>query len=43
MMSAKLGTLGLFEIKIFRNKGYDVIFLSMTSSAKFYHVTKIIL
>ena len=25
MMSAKLGTLGLLKIKIFQNKGYDVI------------------
>ena len=25
MMSAKLATLGLFKIKLFRNKGYDVI------------------
>ena len=25
MMSAKLATPGLLEIKIFRNKGYDVI------------------
>ena len=25
MMSAKMATLGLLKIKIFRNKGYDVI------------------
>ena len=25
MMSVKLATLGLFKIKVFRNKGYDVI------------------
>ena len=25
MMSTKLATSGLFEIKIFRNEGYDVI------------------
>ena len=25
MLSAKLATLGLFEIKIFQNKGYGVI------------------
>ena len=25
MMSAKTATLGLFKIKIFRNKGYEVI------------------
>ena len=27
MMSAKLATPGLLKIKIFRNKGYDVIIL----------------
>ena len=26
MMSAKLATLGLLKIKVFRNKDYDVIF-----------------
>ena len=25
MMSAKMATLGLFKIKVFRKKGYDVI------------------
>ena len=25
MMSAKMATLGLLKIKVFRNKGYDVI------------------
>ena len=25
MLSAKLATLGLLKIKVFRNKGYDVI------------------
>ena len=28
MMSAKLGTLGLLKIKVFQNKGYDVIVLA---------------
>ena len=31
MMSAKMATLGLLKIKIFRNIGYDVIILFMTS------------
>ena len=26
MMSAKIATLGFLEIKVFRDKGYDVIF-----------------
>ena len=43
MRSAKMATLGLLKIKIFWNKGYDVIILSMTSSTKIYHVTHIIL
>ena len=25
MMSAKMATLGLLKVKVFRNKGYDVI------------------
>ena len=32
MMSAKMATLGLLKIKVFRNIGYDVIILFMTSS-----------
>ena len=43
MTSAKLATLGLFKIKRFWNKGYDVKIFSMTSSTNFYHVTPIIL
>ena len=43
MMSAKMATLGLLKIKVFLNKGYDVIFLPMTSPTKFYHVTHITL
>ena len=42
MMSAKLATLGLFTIKVFQNKGYGVIFFSIMSPTKFYHVTQII-
>ena len=36
MMSAKMATLGVLKIKVFRNKGYDV-------STKIYHVTQILL
>ena len=43
MMSAKMATLGLLKTKVFRNKGYDVIFMSMTPSTKIYHVTQILL
>ena len=43
MMSAKLSTVGLLKIKVFWNKNYDVMFSSMTSPSKFYHVTQIIL
>ena len=39
IMLAKLVTLGPLKIKVFWNKGYDV----MTSPAKFYLVTQIIL
>ena len=41
-MSAKMATLGLLEIKVFWNKGYDVI-MCMRSPTKCYHVTQIIL
>ena len=43
MMSAELVTPDLREIKIFRNKGYEVIFQTMTSQTKFYHLNQIIL
>ena len=43
MMSAKMATLSILKIKVFWNKGYDVIILSITSLTKFYHVTQIIL
>ena len=42
MMSAKMATLGLLKIKVFLNKDYDVIFLSMTSATKFYHMNQIV-
>ena len=40
-MSAKMAMLGLLKIKLFRNKGYDII-LFMTSPTTFYHVIQII-
>ena len=48
MMSAKLVTLGLLKINIFRNKDYDFFMiikimkelLPMTSPTKVYHVTE---
>ena len=43
MMPAKFAILGLLKIKVFWNKVHDVIFLSMTSPTKFYHVIQIIL
>ena len=44
MMSAKLATLGLFKIKLYRNKGYETQSLSMMMSlTKFYHVSQRIL
>ena len=42
-MSAKMATLGLLKMKVFSNKGYDVMIFSMTSSTKVYHVTQIML
>ena len=38
MMSAEMATLGLLKIKLFKNKGYYIIILSLTSPTKFYHV-----
>ena len=43
MISPKLATLGLLKIKVFLNKGYDVIIPVQTSPTKLYHVTQIIL
>ena len=42
MKSAKMAMLGLLKIKLFRNKGYDIIILFMTSPTTFYHVVQII-
>ena len=43
MMPAKMATLALLKIKLFCNKCYDVIILSMASPTKFTHATQIIL
>ena len=43
MMSAKTATLGLLKIKVFRNKGYDVINCVYDAATKFYHLNQIIL
>ena len=43
IMSAKLGTLGLLQRKVFWNKGYDVIIFVHDVIKKIYHVTQIIL
>ena len=43
MISAKLDTLGLLKGKVFLNKDYEAIILSMTPPTKFYHVTQVIL
>ena len=43
MMSAKVATLGLLTIKVFWNRGYDVIISGLTSPTKFYYLIKTIL
>ena len=43
MMSAKLTTPGLLKIKVFQNKGYDVIMSVHDPQTKCYHMTQIIL
>ena len=43
IMSAKLATLGLLKIKVFRNKGYDVKISVHDVPTKFYHLAQIIL
>ena len=43
MMSTKLATLGLLEIKPFGNNSYDVITSVFGDPIKFYHATQIIL
>ena len=42
MLTANLTTPGLLGKKVFWNKDYDVITLSMISPAKVYYVTQII-
>ena len=41
MMSAKMATLGLLKIKVFYNKGDNVIISVHDVARKFYHVTRI--
>ena len=42
LMSVKFANPGLLKITVFSKKGYDdIIFLSMMSPTKFYHVTQI--
>ena len=38
-----MATLALLKIKVFSNKDYDAIIVSMTSRAKYYPVTQITL
>ena len=43
MMSTKMTTLSLLKIKVFYNKGYDVIISVHGVTTNCYHVTQIIL
>ena len=43
MMSAKMATLGLLNIKDFEIKAMTSYFMSLTSKTKFYYVTQIVL
>ena len=43
MIPAKTTIPGLLKIKVFLNKGYDVIIFVHDVPAKFYHVIQIIL
>ena len=43
MMSAKMATLGLPKLRVFWNKGYDVIISVHDATSKFYRVIQIIL
>ena len=43
IMLAKLATLGFLKIKVFRNKGYDVITSLYDVINEIYHVTQILL
>ena len=42
MMSAKMATLDFLKIKVFRNKGYDVITSVYDVIKKIYHLTQIL-
>ena len=42
-MSAKMITLDLLKLKVFWNKGYDVIIFAHDVAKKIYHLTQIIL
>ena len=42
MMSAKLATLGLLKIKVFKKKVITSLLQSMTSPTKSYHMTNIL-
>ena len=43
MMSAKMAAPVFLKIKVFRNKGYYVMYSVMTLPTKFCHMTQIIL
>ena len=43
IMSGKMVTLGLLKIKVFWNKGYDLISVHDVVINKVYHMTQIIL
>ena len=43
MMPENLATLGLLEIKVFWNKGYDIIITVYDVTKKLYYVTQIVL
>ena len=42
-MLTKLATLDLLKMKLFLNKAYDVLILSMTSTTDLYNGTQIVL
>ena len=43
MISAKVATLGLLKMKVFWNKGHDIIIYVHHVPTKFYYVAEIIL
>ena len=43
MMSARIAILGYLKLKVFWNKGYDVIIYVYDVTNKIFHVTQIIL